>query len=436
YYMEKLSDDMNADKNTPQWLKTIQLNSWEAELLVSALVLYTLFQIPDILQEWSYSTFSRGSRWLGFFNVAGGSIYILQFGYALHIMIRGTWVASVGFSYVFPEGIKDGNLKFKGKFRKELRKNPSLVSNVLFLEKLSSMIYGLTFTIFGLIIGVVIFFFLFISAERLLNPNSPGSITDNIIFLSAFTIIFSFFALVVLFNFVSGDLLKRKEWAVDWYYYVSKIYSVLTLAFIYRRSLLVLQSNIRGWKARTTQLIMTLLVVGIYFVFDEIGSSKAERYYAKTQSGVFASNNYLDLLDEGDYYIATIPSDIITTSYLRFDIKDARMFSELFNDPFDRDQIKWNQQSGDTTSMFLNRWLSVRIGSKEYDSIKWMKSQHSVNMAFGFHTYLDLEKLQRGEHRLIVKFDTARLSRSEKQKIQAYDMDYEALANIAFVYDK
>ena len=67
--MDRETDSMYKDENTPKWLKTIQLNSWEAELLISALVLYALFQVPDSPEDYSNRHFERGSYFIFIFNV-------------------------------------------------------------------------------------------------------------------------------------------------------------------------------------------------------------------------------------------------------------------------------------------------------------------------------------------------------------------------------
>ena len=213
------------EKNTPKWLQTIQLNSWEAELLISALVLYALFQVPDYLDEFSHRNFNRGSELIRLFNALEDGIKLLQFGYILHISVRGIWVASVGFSYVFPDGINNQNLKFKGKFRKELDRNPSLVRNVLKLEELSSMIYGLSFTIFGIFIGLSTLLFFLIFVYNYTSPYSPNSITEDPTFFGIFALVYLFCVLLIFVDFVTSGLFRRKEWAVDWFYPVAWFFS-------------------------------------------------------------------------------------------------------------------------------------------------------------------------------------------------------------------
>ncbi|WP_436517963.1 hypothetical protein [Ekhidna sp. To15] len=423
-------------KNTPKWLKTIQLNSWEAELLISALVLYALFQIPDVLNDFSHKFFQRGSDFIRVFNVLKSGITFLQFGYILHISVRGIWVASVGFSYVFPNGINNANLKFKGKFKKELEKNPSLVKNVLKLEELSSMIYGLSFTIFGTFIGLSTLLFFFMFVMNYTSPYSPNSITENPTFFGFFSIFYVLCIVIVFIDFITSGLFRRKEWAVDWFYPIAWFFRIITLSFLYRRSMLVLLSNLKGWRARLVSLIIAAIVGGYLFLLDEIGDSKIESYLNKTNEGEFIMGNYESLRSKGDYLISSIQSDIVTDTYLKVFLKDISVFDNMKESPFKNDEIKWDQQKSDSSSFYLNKWLELKIDSNAVQNLRWVNAQHPIERSFGFYTYIDISSLPRGYHRLTITPDTLNLSKKERRDLKNSKYDGRVLTNISFQYDK
>jgi len=246
--MEDKKTNKPHNKKTPGWLKTIQLNSWEAELLISALVLYALFQIPDYLNETTLKYFERGSRVHNLSNMMERAIRLLSAGYIIHILIRRVWVASVGLSHVFPNGVNQEKLNFKGNFRKELDKNGSLVKMVLRLEELSSIIYGISFLFFGTLVGFTALIFSFIFLIELLTP----ALNTNSYFASVFFffILFYFLLCIIVFiDFLTNGYFRRKNWSADWFYFVARFFRVVTLSFLYRRSLLVLISNTKGWKS-------------------------------------------------------------------------------------------------------------------------------------------------------------------------------------------
>lgn len=423
-------------KNTPKWLKTIQLNSWEAELLISALVLYALFQIPEVLDDYSHRNFKRGSDFIRVFNALKSGISFLQFGYILHISVRGIWVASVGFSYVFPNGINNANLKFRGKFKKELEKNPSLVKNVLKLEELSSMIYGLSFTIFGTFIGLSTLLFFFMFVMNYTSPYSPNSITENPTFFGFFAIFYALCIIIVFIDFITSGLFRRKEWAVDWFYPIAWFFRIITLSFLYRRSMLVLLSNLKGWRARLVSLIIAIIVGGFLFVKDKGGDNRVSTYLQNATQGEFISGNYENLRSKGNYILSSIQSDIVSDSYLKVFLKDISIFDNMKESPFNNREVKWDQQASDSSSYYLNKWLEVKIDTLSFDNLQWVNAQHPIERFFGFYTYIDISEIGRGPHYLTITADTASLDKKEKFFWENSQFNNKMLANILFQYDK
>lgn len=435
--MAKEGDSMYKDDSTPKWLKTIQLNSWEAELLISALVLYALFQVPDYLDDFSDRNFHRGSYFILIFNVLERSIQFLQLGYILHIMVRGVWVASVGFSYVFPSGINAKNLKFKGKFKKELDNNPSLIKNVLRLEELSSMIYGLSFTLFGCFLGLSMLMFFFGFVYNFTSPYSPNSVIENPTFFGFFTILYVVCLILLFIDFITSGLFRRKEWAIDWFYPIAWFFRIITLSFLYRRSMLVLVSNLKGWKARLVSLVITVIVGGFLYTQDKAGDRRVDSYFEKTLNTEFISGNYENLRSNGDYLVSSIQSDIISDSYIKVFLRDVSVFGSMHDSKFDRDEIKWDQMSSDSSSYFLNKWLEVSIDANPVTNIKWVNAQHPSTKIFGFFAYIDIENIERGSHNLIIGFDSSGFNQREKNAHEgSIYKDNPLLANILFLYDK
>ena len=271
--MAEKEEVKERDSSTPDWLKTIQLNSWEAELLVSALVLYALFQVPDYVEMFHQKNFDRGSQFHGFFRIFVLAIELLKFGYIFHILVRGLWVASVGLSYVFPKGIDKEVLKFKGRFDSEINHKKSLVNNVLRLEELSSLFYGISFLAFGVLLGVGTLLFTFV----LLTDQMGTSIAEGTalapLYFFAF-IIYLLLIVLVLIDFLTNGLFRRIDWMAKWFYPVAIFFRIVTLSFLYRRSMLVLISNTKGWKSFLIPFIVLIVCGGFVFLMDEVRDNK------------------------------------------------------------------------------------------------------------------------------------------------------------------
>ncbi|WP_425393062.1 hypothetical protein [Ekhidna sp.] len=434
--MEKQKVTKSLEEKTPSWLKTIQLNSWEAELLVSALVLYALFQVPEFLEKTSLQTFDRASRMHGLFRLLEKAIQLLSIGYILHILVRGIWVASVGLSYVFPKGVNHESLNFKGNFKKELTKNGSLVKMVLRLEELSSIIYGVSFIFFGTLVGFgsLLFTFLFFVEfiVPLMNQNPYFAVP------AFFFILFYFLLCIIVFiDFLTNGYFRRKNWSADWFYYVAFFFRIVTLSFLYRRSLLVLISNIKGWRSYLVPFVVLGVTGGFLYLKDEIGDNRRDNYYQSNANGDYLSANYENLRDDNDYLVATVQSDIINGSALKVFLRDLGSFGGIYVfEGKTLDVPKWESLSSDSISNFLNKRLSVSIDDHQIDSIKWFKNQHPSTYAFGFTSFIDLASFERGTHFLKIGIDTTNMKDAAKKIVENENYSLTTISNIYFFYDK
>lgn len=429
------TDHNKREEQTPKWLQTIQLNSWEAELLISALVLYALFQVPEYLDKIALQNFSRDSRMHNLFSLVERAIQLLSWGYILHILVRGIWVASVGMSYVFPGGVDAKNLKFKGNFKKELNNSSSsLVRAVLRLEELSSIIYGISFIFFGTLIGFGSFIFSFLFVLEWITPlMSKYSYVGGV--FGILMLFYFFLALIVFIDFITNGLFRKWSWSADWFYYVAKFYRVVTLSFLYRRSLLVLISNIKGWKSYLVPVVILTITAGYVFLNGKQRDNWRENYLLSSKQPTYFSTNYENLRGSGERLMATIQSDIVDQNTLRIFLKDQGIFSTLnaFENSIKED---WETFDSYESSKFLNKWLSVKIDSTSLPDIQWFNAQHPVNYEFGFTAFADISAFDRGPHSLSIAIDTAGMKETTKKRLIEGTFKDLFITNIHFFYDK
>ena len=418
----------------PQWLQSIQLNSWEAELLISALVLYALFRIPESLDYWSLNTFERGSQLHGLIAIIQNAIQLLSLGYILHILVRGVWVATVGFSYVFPSGVATERLKFRGRFKKELESNGSLVRNVLRLEELCSMIYGISFILFGTLFGFGIFLFSFIFFVEWMQPLTEKS-TNYTMILGIVSILYLLASLLVFVDFITNGLFRRKEWAIDWFYPVALFFRVVTLSFLYRKSVLVLVSNLKGWRSYLVPIAILMLVAGFMYVKRKGNENQRLAHIERMSETAYFGGSYENTRQIDDFLVATIQADIVDQSYLKVFLRDLLLFKEI--NPHDQGiKPKWFDLDQPQINARLNKWLNVKIDGKLVSDIKWFESQHVDNYEFGYVTFLDISQLERGHHNLSMDFNLEEMKEKAAEIVLGYGYDEDRyLTNIYFIYD-
>lgn len=429
--MKNETDPMSKTENTPKWLKTIQLNSWEAELLISALVLYALFQIPDFIQKFSLQTFERGSYAITFSIIIMRAIDLVKLGYVLHIIVRGIWVSSIGLSYVFPKGIQNETLKFKGKFKSEVEKSTGFIKNVLKLEELSSLIYGISFIMFGCLIGVATLMFVFVYIGEVMGSNLLSGNPIISIPLVLLVLLFMLFTIIIFIDFITSGFFRRKSWSVKWFYPIAWIFRILTLSFLYRKSILVLQSNTKDWKRYFIPLLILSFIVSFIVITKEHRESILFAYFKKTQEYNFQAVNYESKRGEKDVLISTIQSDIIDENVIQIYLKDLKVFESIYrSDTVNIDD--WFSLNSIKTTKFLNKWIIIKIDSIELNSVKWRITQHPTSYQYGFNSYLDVSILESGDHILQIELDTVGMTLEAKEWIESSDYNYQYYANIPF----
>lgn len=420
----------NDEDQTPDWLKAIQFNSWEAELLVSALVLYALFQLPDLILAFSLRTFSNGSQFHQFFDILITAINLLKFGYALHILVRGLWVASVGLSYVFPKGVDKKRLKFKGRFDKELGSSKS-VDSVLKLEELSSLIYGISFLLFGTMFGMGMLFFLFVWVTELFVPYMQDYGLAFILFVFFYFI----FLILLLIDFLTNGLFRRIEWMAVWFYPVAVLFRLITFSFFYRRSLLILISNYKGWKSTIIPFLICTICFSFFLIGRNMNRNSLDVYLKRHQEPTALTSSYENLRKEGDRVFTTIQSDIVNDDVLRIYLSDISPFDMSYRSDSAKSLTRWGSLGSDSASYFLNRWLVVRVDSTILGDITWFPTQHQTTGFYGFSSIVDIKTFDRGPHNLSIELDDSRIQYPAKRNIKdRYHRKY--ISNIHFFYDK
>ena len=122
------------NENT-NWLAKLRFNSWELEILLVGFVLVVLLQVPDRIERWititniSLSPLTNTSDFI--MNVMILPVLTLSLSVVIHIMIlslifylilRAFWIAIIGISSAFPDGININSLSFFKKYNNKISK--------------------------------------------------------------------------------------------------------------------------------------------------------------------------------------------------------------------------------------------------------------------------------------------------------------------------
>ncbi|MCP4155190.1 MAG: hypothetical protein GY757_46120 [bacterium] len=182
------------------------LFAWEIELLISGAVVFSLLQLPALMDNaFKYLLIHVSSDLAKFptmlFVYFKSIVYILIYGFVLHIGSRGYWIALVGLNFVLPNGVKWEKIKL-GPITKEKHREllPSLDTNIESVDRFCSIIFSFCYMVVYMILySVLLMVILFVPtyAVRSFLPHVD------------FFVVFMCFFAVIFLPVISAQLLDK-----------------------------------------------------------------------------------------------------------------------------------------------------------------------------------------------------------------------------------
>ncbi len=395
-----------SDQKTPKWLKDTQIRSWEPEILLSGIVLFGLFKIPEQLDNllWYVKNNISGSGdWNNFVSMMKVAIYWLITGLFLHLIARGLWVGLVGLSYVFPDGVNKEKLNFKYGFKNTILKIPFPVDSIEKLERLCSSLFSISFMLFMSIVGAYIYLFITIILPVVLLFRVFEFETNNNVVFGIYILTILASGLLYMIDFLTSGLLKRIKYFSKVYYYIHRIISFLTLSPIYRPIYYSLVSNFNRWWISGFYIVF---VVSTIWLSDQIGEfdkhddnwSSIETYSDDLDYNMF-SGYYENRNEKFASFQAQIPSDVIEEDYLRLFINLNVQYQERIKEHCLYDSLIETVDNLDSLKLtcvesFYHVWVDDSLISDP--PMKFHYNQKSQQR--GVVSYLDISWLDQNMH--------------------------------------
>ena len=127
--------------------------TWELEMLVSGAVLYSLFQVPPVLdgalRRWEpHATHGAGVALLMLYSYLKGAVYTLIAAFVVHLAARAYWVGLVGLHSVFGTGVRWERTRF-GPIAQDVYREmmPPLPRTIARLDNFASVIFSFAFLV-------------------------------------------------------------------------------------------------------------------------------------------------------------------------------------------------------------------------------------------------------------------------------------------------
>jgi len=403
---------MENSTKTPKWLISIQENSWNVELFISIGFIYVFLKLPQITDNFASYIISYYGAIFHFAimrMIIQLAIVVLPIGFITHLVFRGIWIGLVGFSYVFPDGIKTENLNYSEKYNEVIKQSKDPVKIIVKLEKICSLIYTFTFLFFFVLLAVFNFFLITGLILDQINTHFGYNLLFQIVRVTFFII-----GIVYAFDFFTTGLVKRSKFISKMFFPFYKVMSFITIARLYRTQYYTFVTRYN--KVKVSVILFSIVI--IYFLTFVTLQSKTDRrvLYSNTfhtEYLIEANNVYENYLPEGSVIReACIQSDIVKDNFLKLFITHKRFWEysldseklveiETVIDSLER--VGSTEQTYQYIMDNYDNLYCVYLDEKRINKIDWFFYKHPKTVAGGIVSYIDISNLGKGHHNVRIK---------------------------------
>jgi len=417
-----------------EWLKKLEQESWQLELLVSG---FTIFLLISASKEYSdflrnlWFTYSIKGNFLGtiltFFNLLEFGIVSLIFFLILHLILRGFWIGAIGLRSV-QEDIDFNKLNYSTYFTQKLKEKViSLDRLIVFLDEICSVIFSVAFLIISMIISMglwIIFMGSIGIFSSFLNNVTSGFLQDIVKITS---IILGLFILITgviyLIDYFTLGFIKKLKPISKFYYPIYRFYGAITLSVISRSIYYYLISKYP--KKRMIQIGLGLVLFII--LYTSLGYDQYQ-YFPSGENELSLYNHYYDDLRPTELPVitASIKSKIVKDAYIdlfiRYDpsdntliksncpdfkpIKEEGINTKLKIVTKDNSLLITSQNFSEEDKAKLKECLAslykVSINDSTYTTLNYYFYQHYRSKQNGLTTMIPAQGLIKGENKLSI----------------------------------
>ncbi len=386
-----MKEEKEYKSTVPQWIKNLQENSWELELLISGGVIFSLFKLANVFLEFCYMIkMTSAIPGINAIIILGMlAIKILTVGFSVHLLLRAFWLGMVCINYVFPNGIKDKAFKNKIPFKQSYKDGGNLRDEIIGVDKASGIVMYLSIITAMVLAGIILTITINVFIFKVFNLLSV-SLATNII---------SYLFLIYLADLLSFGLFRKIKYLSFILYPFFKFFDIITFRRVYQKSITLFSSNVNKFKAIIG--IIILIFASLFFTYTSlyrmmrwpnIIDSRQHRLAMAPANNFSSPARYLDQIQQENFKIIRpiIQSELITTNHLMLFIPYNIAYDDLVN-----------LKDGDV----LSNHIQVHIDDSVYTGMHWYNFWAFDNDQIGMKTYIDIKELNRGHHDIMVYFN-------------------------------
>lgn len=414
--MTEIKEKPNSESKK-SWLQRLKNESWEAELLVSAIAIFAILNSFFAL-DWlviQFINYLGPSQYeFGYFISVSGylAIGILAAMFAIHFILRAYWIGLVGLNSVFPDyGLEDS--AYSPIYTKKiLAVLPKLSNSIRKIDELCSVIFSAAFGFMLIYLYFAITSSLYLILFNLLKDTLPHWLLLVPLFLTALLMIFG-----ILISIPANLKRFHGNKTIQHLYFLYAYWGSLILYGPFQKSILqitmIFGSNFKKKKG-LIKMVVFMLFVGFVFGIAKMFNSdfryllhhKTELDPTRSQSFYYAENN------ENINFLLTpeIDSDIIKQPVLKVFIPIFKHERTLLENKCDLPRTSFFSKL-DKKTREKRRVADLKCYQNSHrlyidnkpQAIDFIKSEHNNTEQFGIMGYIDLTGISTGNHTLKVK---------------------------------
>lgn len=358
-------------------LDELQLQSWQLELVISGFAIFGLFAVLDPIFDW-FTQLSLQGFWKGRLLII--AVYLACIltiiNLIVHVLLRALWIGAVGVRSVSGE-IDFSALRFSEPITAHLKnKIGSFDTFIEKLENYSSVIFGLSFLIVFMTLGIFTLFVLFLSALEYIGSFGLGE-TSQTILSTVFSVFFLVSMAIIFIDFVTRGWFKKKGGRFYLLFY--RITSILTLSVLYRPLLYNFWDNPFGKKLMFW--LIPVYIFGVYFGSANYVYTHYLSYHEEATDKFALRRNYVDMVAEtGDFIgYAAIPSKTIESNFLELTMPHGGFLERMM---FEYDPLLKPKKSRIGFHNLLSSYFHWSFGTYEVTLQEDITFINAVNRAF------------------------------------------------------
>jgi hypothetical protein len=404
------------ESTTRSWLQRLKEESWEAELLVSAVAIFAILKSFAAL-DWLIFTFidnlNPSQYDIGYMILVFGylAIGILCAMFAIHFAFRAYWIGLVGLNSVFPDyGLEDS--AYSPIYTKKiLNALPKINDSIAKIDELCSVIFSAAFAFMMIYLYATITASLYLILFNILRDFIPTWILFAPLALLAISFVFGF-----LISIPANMKKYRNNEKIQHLYFLYARWSMLPLYGPFYKSIMQITmlfgSNFKKKKG-LIKMVLLMLFIGILFGGSKLIGSNYRYLINKDiqpdKSRVYANYYSTNNSDLNFLLAPEIQTEIISDNTLKLFVPILEHETRIMGKSCELEGKKLNTHNSERQ----NRWkknldcyaanVFIELDAKPIQ-IDFLKTDHYNTEQFGLSGFVTIKELAAGTHQLkIVK---------------------------------